>query len=125
MSIIFPISCLCSRVLCTYSNFTKSPLYAASINIPGVRDWALVIRCGQIKSLHLEDGLASVNLAAMKKLWRIADNVTIAQRVPGLIGGGRVQVDGGRGEDPDGAWQHLVDLHLAANNANNGIGHIH
>ena len=98
---------------------------AASINIPGVRDWAVVIRCGQIKSLHLEDGLASVNLTAMKKLWRIADNVTIAQRVPGLLGGGRVQVDGGRGEDPDGAWQHLVALHLAANNANNGIGHIH
>ena len=117
-----------SLLLChmySYSDLTKSPpLSAASINIPGVRDWAVVIRCGQIKSLHLEDGLASVNLTAMKKLWRIADNVTIAQRVPGLLGGGRVQVDGGRGEDPDGAWQHLVALHLAANNANNGIGHI-
>ena len=116
---------LLPSLMYSYSDDTRSLLFAASINIPGVRDWAVVIRCGQIKSLHLEDGLASVNMTAMKKLWRIADNVTIAQRVPGLLGGGRVQVDGGRGEDPDGAWQHLVALHLAANNVNNGIGHIH
>ena len=74
----------------SYSDDTRSLLFAASINIPGVRDWAVVIRCGQIKSLHLEDGLASVNMTAMKKLWRIADNVTMCAHI----------IDGGN-------WQRL------------------
>ena len=33
--------------------------------------------------------------------------------------GQMIQVDGGKGDDPDGGWQRLVALHTAANGNNN------
>jgi len=63
----------------------------------------------------MDKGLESVSLKALKKLWRISDQVSIPHNgVPGE----RIQVDGGKGDNPDGGWQQLVALHADVNGDN-------
>jgi len=86
---------------------------SGDVNIStGVREWAETISGGNIRSLFMDKGLESVNLKDLKKLWRISGQVNIPHNEE------RIQVDGGKGDDPDGGWQQLVALHAGVNGNN-------
>jgi len=82
-------------------------------------EWAQTISGGNIRSLFMNNGLKMVNLKALKKLWSISDQVSIPAGIVWPDNVQKIEVDGGKGDNPDAGWQRLVALHAEANGHNN------
>jgi len=70
---------------------------------------------GHIGNLLVHLCQEHVNLIALKKVWEIADEMVIILS----IGHGLLKFKGGRGEDPDAAWQLVTNFFLHVNGNNN------
>ena len=55
-------------------------LLSSTVISQGIREWAETISAGNIRSLFMDKGLESVSLKALKKLWRISDQVNILHK---------------------------------------------
>ena len=50
-------------------------LLSSTVIYQGIPEWTHTISAGNIRSLSIDKGLKSVNLSALKKLWRISYQV--------------------------------------------------
>ena len=67
------------------------------------------LETGHIGTLVVHKRQEQVSLDALNRVWKIADEMSILMRVD-LLNPIRFQLRGGRGEDQEKAWQHVVNF---------------